>query len=81
MTIREAQAELRPLGIVLTKDVASGEYRVNYRGGEEATAYYTDDKVDALHTGREMARLPRCADCGAQGERMGHQTCPYPADH
>ncbi len=32
-----------------------GELRVNLLGGVEATAYYTDDLDDALHTGIAMA--------------------------
>ena len=29
----------------------------------------------------EPTRPERCADCGAEGERTGHQTCQYPQDH
>jgi hypothetical protein len=32
------------------------EYRVNFRGGREATAYYTNDLDDGLQTGLAMAR-------------------------
>lgn len=31
------------------------EYRVNLRGRGEATAYYTNDLTDAVHTARAMA--------------------------
>lgn len=32
------------------------EYRVNLRGGKEATAYYTDNRDDALDTARAMSK-------------------------
>jgi len=56
MTIRQAQAILRPHGIVLRWMPEYGEYRVNFRGGHERTAYYTNDRDDAVATGRDMAR-------------------------
>jgi hypothetical protein len=31
-----------------------GEYRVNFRGGSEATAYYTTDAKDAIYTAWAM---------------------------
>jgi hypothetical protein len=37
--------------VVTLKD---GEYRVNFKGGSEATAYYTNDSMDALQTGVAM---------------------------
>jgi hypothetical protein len=54
MTIKEAIKELQNIGIVLTKSV--GEFRVNFRGGSEATAYYTNDLEDAVETGKSMKR-------------------------
>lgn len=53
MTIKEAKAALRPLGVVLTK-TEWDEYRVNFRNGREATAYYTNDLEDAVGTGVAM---------------------------
>ena len=47
------QMELRRRGIILTR--RDGELKVNYRGGKEATAYYTNDVEDAYHTGCAMA--------------------------
>lgn len=38
-----------------------GEYRVNFKGGPESTAYYTDDLADAFRTGLHMATEPRPA--------------------
>jgi hypothetical protein len=54
MTIKQAQQTLREWGITLKK--TGGEYRVNYRDGQEATACYTDDLEDAIGTGKDMAR-------------------------
>lgn len=53
-TLEQARAQLAPLGVVLTK--SDGEYRVNFKGGAEATAYYTDDLNDAVGTGKAMAK-------------------------
>lgn len=50
-----AQAALRELGLVI-KRTDYGEYRVNYKGGDEGTAYYTDDLDDAVVTGQHMAK-------------------------
>lgn len=53
------QHALRKEGIILTR--RDGEYRVNYRGGKEATAYYTTDVEDAYHTGLAMVEERRHA--------------------
>jgi hypothetical protein len=55
MTLQEAKSIARHLGLTLRK-VRSGEYRVNFRDGNEATAYYTDNLEDAVKTVVEMAR-------------------------
>lgn len=54
MTIREAQFEVRQLGMVLRK-TEDGEFRVNFARGDERTAYYTDDLDDAVNTAYVMA--------------------------
>lgn len=54
-TIKEAKRELASIAITLTKD-DEGEFRVNFRGGKEATAYYTNDLDDAIGTGKELAK-------------------------
>lgn len=51
-TVAQVKVMLRARGIVLSKK--DGEYRVNFRGGREGTAYYTDDLADALSTGQAM---------------------------
>lgn len=51
----DAKATLRELGLVLKK-TDYGEWRVNFKGGPEKTAYYTSDLADAVGTGRAMAK-------------------------
>lgn len=53
MTNKELKAKLSAVGVSVKYD--EGEYRVCVRGGSEATAYYTNDKEDAYHTGLAMA--------------------------
>jgi hypothetical protein len=53
---KEAQAQVRPLGMVLRSDMETGEYRVNFKGRRETTAYYTPDLEDAVNTARAMAK-------------------------
>lgn len=57
-TLVQAKATLRAVGVTISK--RHGEYRVNLRGGREATAYYTDDIEDAVNTGLRMAE-PKAA--------------------
>jgi hypothetical protein len=62
MTLQEAKSIARHLGLTLRK-VRSGDYRVNFRDGNETTAYYTDDLEDAVNTVVEMARKRGGASC------------------
>jgi hypothetical protein len=55
MTLQEAKSIARHLGLTLRK-VRSGDYRVNFRDGNETTAYYTDNLEDAVNAAVEMAR-------------------------
>ena len=55
MTLQEAKSIARHLGLTLRK-VRSGHYRVNFRDGDETTAYYADDLEEAVNTAVEMAR-------------------------
>jgi hypothetical protein len=50
-----SQIDWRHLGLTL-RLLRSGNYRVNFRDGNETTAYYTDDLEDAVNTAVEMAR-------------------------
>jgi hypothetical protein len=56
LTLKAATEELKACGMLIASQ--PGEYRVNYRGGREATAYFTDDLADALSTGKIMAQTP-----------------------
>jgi hypothetical protein len=55
ITLQEAKSIARHLGLTL-RTVRSGNYRVNFRDGNDTTAYYTDDLEDAVNTAVEMAR-------------------------
>jgi hypothetical protein len=56
MTLQEAKSiARRHLGLTV-RQVRSGAYRVNFRDGNETTAYYTDSLEDAVKTVVEMAR-------------------------
>jgi hypothetical protein len=55
MTLQKAKSIARHLGLTL-RQPRSGNYRVNFRDGNEATAYYTDNLEDAVNTAVEMAR-------------------------
>jgi L-ribulose-5-phosphate 3-epimerase UlaE len=55
MTLQEAKSIARHLGLTL-RQVRSGAYRVNFRDGNETTAYYPDNLEDAVKTAVEMAR-------------------------
>ena len=51
--IMQIMDELRAHGILITN--RAGEWRVNFRRGTDATAYVTDDLLDAFEHGRAMA--------------------------
>ena len=55
MTLQQAKSIARHLGLTL-RELCSGDYRVNFRDGNETTAYYTDKLEDAVNTAIEMAR-------------------------
>ena len=63
MTLQKAKSIARHLGLTL-RQLRSGNYRVNFRDGNETTAYYTDDLEDALNNAVEMA-------CNRQSCRTG----------
>jgi hypothetical protein len=65
MTLQEAKAIARHLGLTLRK-VHSGDYRVNFRDGNETTAYYTDNLEDAINAAVEMARKRNTAVSGSE---------------
>jgi hypothetical protein len=49
MTLQEAKSIARHLGLTLRR-LRSANYRVNFRHGNETTAYYTDKLEDAHHS-------------------------------
>jgi transposase len=51
----EAKSIARHLGLTL-RMVRSGDYRVNFRDGNETTAYYRDNLDDAVNAAVAMAR-------------------------
>jgi len=55
MTLQKAKLIARPLGLTL-RQLRSGNYRVNFRDGNETTAYYTDKLEDAVNAVVVMAR-------------------------
>jgi len=57
--LKEAKLQLKELGMTITYNDEYYEYRVNFAGGREATAYYTNDLEDALHTGIAMSKENR----------------------
>jgi hypothetical protein len=52
MTSKEVEQAIRAIGLAVTR--VDGKWRINYRGGKEATAYYTTDDDDALGMARAM---------------------------
>ena len=62
MTLQEAKSIARHLRLTLRK-VRSGDYRVNFRDGNETSAYYTDDLEDAVSAAVEMARKRGQSPC------------------
>ena len=60
-TFRQAKRDLSFLGITLLHSYGT-EFKVNFRGGPESTAYYTSDIEDAYNTAILMAK--------AQTERL-----------
>ena len=48
--------QVKALGLRAKWQAEWNEWKVNYPGGEEATAYYTSDGQDAIDTARRMAK-------------------------
>lgn len=56
MTVRQANKQLKNLGVHIRYIADTGEFRVNFVGGREATAYYGSDLQDAIDTAQAMAK-------------------------
>ena len=54
------RARLRAAGMTI-RVTPDGQYRVNFLGGRESTAFYTLDLDDALETGLAMASERKAA--------------------
>jgi hypothetical protein len=57
MTYKAVQEALREIGIVISK--RGNVHRINFFGGLENTAYYTQELQDALEKGLAMAKPRR----------------------
>lgn len=55
MKHKEVAKDLASRGMSFKKTEA-GDYRVNFKGGKEATAYYTNHLGDAHATGTTMSK-------------------------
>ena len=62
MTLQEGKSIARHFGLTLRK-VRSGDYRVNFRNGNEMTPHYTGNLEDAVNTAVEMARTRGQSRC------------------
>lgn len=80
MTVAQARMLLDSIGVSIRR-TPYGEYRVNYKGGTEATAYYATDLKDAVETGIVMARQRRNPRLrkheGYGGKRKHHELHRY----
>lgn len=54
LTQAVVKSELAAIGITFRR-TPYDDFRVNFRGGTEESAYFTDDLADALDSGRAMA--------------------------
>src|SRR5215468_5398399 len=79
MTLQKAKSIARHLGLTL-RLLRSGNYRVNFRDGNETTAHYTDNLEDAVNTAVAMARKRAFSgDCRADRIRGGLTAFSPPA--
>lgn len=61
MNLKDVKKQLSAIGVTI-KTIEGTEYRINFKGGSEASAYYTDDLEDALITGKVMAERQEIND-------------------
>jgi hypothetical protein len=54
MTLKQAKQSISDNKCTLT--IINGEYRVNIKGGKEASAYYTNCLIDAYQTSALMRK-------------------------
>ena len=77
MRLQKAKSIARHLGLTL-RQLRSGNYRVNFRDGNETTAYYTDKLEDAVNAVVAMARK-RAFSSDCQADRARPQANAPPA--
>ena len=75
MTLQKAKLIARHLGLTL-RQLRSGNYRVNFRDGNETTAYYTDNFEDAVNAVVAMARKASIV-CNRPGRARHAMTAAY----
>lgn len=54
-TLRLVKATIHGMGMSVQWNSDTREFRVNFPGGAEATAYYTNDADDAIGTAKAMS--------------------------
>jgi hypothetical protein len=74
MTLQGAKSIARHLGLTL-RQVRSGDYRVNFRDGNETTACHTNDLEDAVNTAVEMARKRELSARPKLDPHCGQSSC------
>lgn len=75
MKLHEARSSLKNKNMTLRHH--EGEYRVNHKGGKEATAYHTNNLPDAVATGHMMASRAETLNAKAnllREQRLAHKT-------
>jgi hypothetical protein len=82
MTFAKVSKQLAALGIVIGRYRVGNDYRINFKDGKEATAYYTDDLDDAYRTGITMAKnKPVPPNIGGTNERVVFRLIWMPCCH
>ena len=80
MTLQKAKSMARHLGLTL-RQLRSGNYRVNFRDGNETTAYYTDKLEDAVDAVAMAHKRTVSSDCQADRTRAGRARLVMTAAH
>lgn len=62
MTLKQTLKAIRSVGLSVSYDSATGEFRVTLPGSKAGEGYFTDDRADALATALDMAA--RAKTCG-----------------
>jgi hypothetical protein len=58
-TVTELKSRCKILNLACTSTGWGGEYKINYKDGKEATAYYASDLEDAWDTAKAFVRILR----------------------